>query len=294
MWFFTAWGLATTSKPGAVALPRSGNVTPASIRKMVVWPAPSGPTRRKTSPAAGLKLTLSAASTFPSRLASPRTSTAVLAPSSIGLRWGVRWGLRWGEGDLRVNRHPGNQFVGWIVKIDLDSIDQGHTLGVSLHALGGEFGLRRDCRYAPRIAFARVGVGGDADRLSQSHPADVCLINVSADPHVVDIRQRSYWSAGQHHFSDFGLASENHAVERRAQDRVPENDLAELQIFFGIADRRLRRVDGSLRCHGQGLVAHPYGPRLCEGGFSQIAQLRGCHAGFVECLGAFEIHGLLC
>jgi len=47
---FAPSGSRTTSRPATVALPESGGRMPASMRIVVVLPAPSGPTRPKISP----------------------------------------------------------------------------------------------------------------------------------------------------------------------------------------------------------------------------------------------------
>src|SRR5512143_57150 len=112
-------------------------MTPASIRIVVVFPAPSGPTRQKISPGTTAKRRRSTAVTPANLLLSPSTAIAG-ADSTIGA---CRR-----EVDRRVSRHPGLQIVRRVLDIDPDAVDERHTLGMCLDALRRELGLRRDER----------------------------------------------------------------------------------------------------------------------------------------------------
>jgi hypothetical protein len=57
-----------------VAVPASGATSPASIRSVVVFPAPFGPRNPVTSPGAALKLSPSTAVTRPNRFVRPETT----------------------------------------------------------------------------------------------------------------------------------------------------------------------------------------------------------------------------
>ena len=69
-----ASGSASTSIPSMRARPASGRSTVYSMRKVVDFPAPLGPSRPVIRPSAALKLTSRTAATLPKRLASDSTS----------------------------------------------------------------------------------------------------------------------------------------------------------------------------------------------------------------------------
>ncbi len=64
---FTASGSAKASIPPTQARPPSQESTPAKICRMLVLPAPSGPTRPRTCPLRASKPTPRTASTLPRR-----------------------------------------------------------------------------------------------------------------------------------------------------------------------------------------------------------------------------------
>src|SRR5215208_1315481 len=69
----------TTSRPATVPRPALGRTRPVSILMVVVFPAPLGPRKPKTSPRRTAKLTASTAVKAPYRRVSPSTSTAAAA-----------------------------------------------------------------------------------------------------------------------------------------------------------------------------------------------------------------------
>src|SRR5512146_2344464 len=106
-----------------MAEPESGCRTPASMRSVVVLPAPSGPTRPKISPACTSNESRSTARRSPKRLLIAETSMAAGALTSLHLH-------------ISVGRHAGFELVAGIVDIDLDAINQSHALLLRLHGLG--------------------------------------------------------------------------------------------------------------------------------------------------------------
>src|SRR5579871_6946819 len=151
-------------------------MTPASMRSVVVLPAPSGPTRPKTSPVAAVKPRRSTASVPAKRLVRPPAATAGSAMGPRGL-----------ERDRRVGRHAGLELVPGVLDVDADAVDERHPLRVRLHALRRELGLRRDEGDATRIAPVRVGVGPDQGRLAPADAAEVGLADLGAEPDVIEV-----------------------------------------------------------------------------------------------------------
>src|SRR3954471_17279275 len=98
-------------------------MTPASMRRVVVLPAPSGPTIPKSVPAGTSKLRLSTAVTAPKRRVRPRTSMA--------------------EGD--IGGHAGLEVVRGVLRdAHLHGVDQLHALLARLHVARRELRLAGD------------------------------------------------------------------------------------------------------------------------------------------------------
>src|SRR5712691_2876610 len=66
-------------RPSTLAVPESGLRSPSIISRVVVFPAPLGPSRPKNSPAPTSRQTPSAATVSPYRLRRSSAKTAVLA-----------------------------------------------------------------------------------------------------------------------------------------------------------------------------------------------------------------------
>jgi hypothetical protein len=99
----------------------------------------------------------------------------------------------------------------WVVDINLDSIDEGDTFSVRLHALGCEFGLRRDERDASAVTFSGPGIGGNHSGLAPNRLTEISLVQVSAQPDVIEVSQRDNRSAGLYRFTKLRVANHNHA-----------------------------------------------------------------------------------
>src|SRR5579885_2660827 len=227
MWRLTPSGSRTTSKPATVAEPPSGLRTPASMRSVVVLPAPSGPTRPKISPAPATKLRRSTASVSAKRRVSSRASTA-----------GSAMGLSGCEHDGRVGGHAGLQLVTRVLDVDAHAVNERHPLRVRLDALRGELGLRGDEGHTARVAPIRIGVGADHGGLAPADAAEVGLADVGAEPDVIEVGERDDRRAGQHHFAQLRLADEDHAGEGRPQHRVIEEDAREAELLARAAYAR--------------------------------------------------------
>src|SRR5437868_3521280 len=106
---FTAWGSRATSWPATEAWPEVGSMSPQSMRRVVVLPAPSGPTKPKIS--AGVTWMF-------------RWSTAVRAPKRRvkSVVWMMGGTLL--QHKLRIGGHIRFQFVLGIVYIDLDPVHE--------------------------------------------------------------------------------------------------------------------------------------------------------------------------
>jgi hypothetical protein len=71
-----ATGSAQTSRPKIRATPASGRNNPTAMDKLVVLPAPFGPTRPKNDPGGTTRVTSSTATLGPNCLRSPANSNA--------------------------------------------------------------------------------------------------------------------------------------------------------------------------------------------------------------------------
>src|SRR5947199_4820704 len=79
----TASGSRATLTPRTRASPDVGRNTPASMRSIVVFPAPSGPTRPNSSPDSTSNVTPSTAVTRPKRRVSVSTAIAGAAERAV-------------------------------------------------------------------------------------------------------------------------------------------------------------------------------------------------------------------
>src|SRR4051794_36499434 len=151
----TASRSVATSWPATRALPPVGRASVQSMLMVVVLPAPLGPRKPKTSPAATSKLTPRTASRSPNALRSSRTSTAFIR-SLYGER-GVG-----GDGiALRVERRE----LGEGERGDPDAHDARDAAGDDggAHARGGGD--------AARLHVAEPRPAGDDDREDGGHAA---------------------------------------------------------------------------------------------------------------------------
>src|ERR1700751_4998531 len=74
-----------TSRPPIHTVPASGRSRPATRRRVVVLPAPVGPSSAKNSPSAMARERSATARTEPKRLETPRSSTLAI-PTPVGPR----------------------------------------------------------------------------------------------------------------------------------------------------------------------------------------------------------------
>src|SRR5271157_5640178 len=133
IWSLTARDSCWTSWPATRALPPVGCISPQSIRRVVVFPAPSGPTRPKISPRAIVRSRWSTAVSAPKRRVNPWISMMGASPVIASI-----------QHDLRIRRHIGLQLALGILQFDLHPVHQLYPLLLRLNLLGRELGLRRD------------------------------------------------------------------------------------------------------------------------------------------------------
>ena len=76
IWAFAAAGSAQTSWPSTSTRPASGRSSPVTIERVVVLPAPLGPTKPNIDPRGTHMVRLSTATLGPNRLVSPSIMTA--------------------------------------------------------------------------------------------------------------------------------------------------------------------------------------------------------------------------
>ena len=105
---------------------------------------------------------------------------------------------------------------------------------MGLYAFRRELGIRRDESDAAFIGLARIGVGRDGRFLILTHLADVGFVDVGAQPDVIEVGERHHRRAGHHDLAKLRLADLNDAGERRAQHRVAEHDLRQLERFLAV------------------------------------------------------------
>src|SRR3954453_820526 len=124
--------------PSIRASPAVGRRTPASMRRVVVLPAPSGPTRPNSSPLPTSKLTPATAVRSPNLRVRPSTRRRGSATSLSPYR---RLHLRKPD----VGRQARIELVGGVLEdAPLDGIDQLPPLLGGLPVLGRELGLGGD------------------------------------------------------------------------------------------------------------------------------------------------------
>src|SRR3989339_1442315 len=139
------------------AEPSSGSMIPVSMRRVVVFPAPSGPTMPKISPLA---------------TSNPIWSTAVRSPNCLVRLWASMAGPSFffrgvilfpRDRNDCIGRHAGFEFMVRVGQFDLDSEHELDPFFKGLDRFGGEFGLAADKRKDALIGLAGKGIGKDLD-----------------------------------------------------------------------------------------------------------------------------------
>src|SRR3982750_1172975 len=141
--------------PSIRASPEVGRRTPASMRRVVVLPAPSGPTRPNSSPRPTSKLTPATATRSPNLRVRPST---LRRGSATTLSLCRHLHLRQPD----VGRQAGLELVGGVLEdAHLDGVDELHPLLGGLYVLGRELGLGGDVGDLARGGLAGIGVRGE-------------------------------------------------------------------------------------------------------------------------------------
>src|SRR5512138_764862 len=135
---FTPSGSRAMLTPSTTASPDVGGSTPASMRSVVVLPAPSGPTMPNNSPGATSKVTRSTAIVSPKWRDRSRTS---MAWAGVSITSSVRLLIEQCDvgGNTRLERES---LVG--DDLHLHGIHELHALLVGLHVARCELGFARD------------------------------------------------------------------------------------------------------------------------------------------------------
>src|SRR5436309_5999088 len=158
--------------PSMNASPAVGRRTPASMRRVVVLPAPSGPTRPNSSPRPTSKLTPATAVRSPNLRLRPSTRRR---GSDMGSSPDRRLHLRQPD----VGRQAGLELVGGVLEdAHLDGVDELDPLLGGLHILGRELGLGGDVGDLTGVGLAGIGVRRDRGTAPQPDRADAVLLDV--------------------------------------------------------------------------------------------------------------------
>src|SRR3954452_8284262 len=223
--------------PSIRASPAVGRRTPASMRRVVVLPAQSGPTRPNSSPRPTSKLTPATAVWSPNLRVRPSTRRS---KSDMGLSPYRRLHLRQPD----VGRQAGLELVGGVLEdAHLDGIDQLHPLLGGLHVLGRELGLGGDVGDLALVGLAGIGVRGDGGAAPQVDRAHAVLLDVDAHPAVSRIDQRQHGGAGGHDLPRLAVAHGHQAVEGRREGEIVEHYSGGAQGGRGLGELGPRLVD---------------------------------------------------
>ena len=150
--------------PATYASPEVGSMIPQRRRMVVVFPAPSGPTRPNSSP-----------------FGTSRESSIKCGQGSESFGQGLQsqwrsWILHFSLPErggiiprISVGRHPGLQLAVWVLDIHFDPIDELHPFLLGLDLLGCKFGFRGDEGDFP-LGLVGKGICLDTNLLAQLHP----------------------------------------------------------------------------------------------------------------------------
>ena len=126
-------------------------------------------------------------------------------------------------------------------------------------------------------------VGGDYGILPETHPADVGLVHVGAQPDVIQVGDRHHRRAGHHHFAEFRLPHGNHAVEWRRQGGVAVNDARQRKRLLAAFHAGLGHLDIAIGHGLEGAVALERCRCLLEHGIGLVQRRRGEEPLFAQC-----------
>src|SRR5260370_38408469 len=200
--FSRTWrGYRATSKPATNAWPPLGVMSVVSIRTIVVFPAPLGPSSPKTSPRRTSKLTLSTAVNAPKHLV--RSLVCIAGESgSIVAR----------KSDFRG--HPGFEFALGLQHLDLD-VEGANVLASAPHvALGRELSFLPDCHHLAGENLARRRRQFDLRGLADVERAQVGLFDVDARPNRREVIDGENGHTRRHPFTDFQRLADDDAIDR--------------------------------------------------------------------------------
>ena len=125
------------------------------------------------------------------------------------------------------------------------------------------------------IGFPRIAVGRDRSLMAEANLCDIGLVDIGAQPNMIEIGERHHRRPGHDAFAELGLPNQDHAVERRAQDGIAEHDLRQLERFLRVADVGVGEFDLPLGGVLQRLIALMRGCRLPPRGIGLVALLDG-------------------
>src|SRR5574341_409030 len=169
------------SRPAIRAVPDVGSSTALSIRNSVVFPAPSGPSRPKISPAWTSKEIASTAVVSPYVRVS--CSTSIMLEASRRGRTSGLPGV-----DRHVSGHSRFEPMVRILDRHLDRKHEFDAFFLRLHVARRELGLLADLRDRAGKGAPWKGIGHDGDPLANGHAAECRQGNEHADPDLIQVR----------------------------------------------------------------------------------------------------------
>src|SRR5690606_13274390 len=248
----TRSGSRATLTPRIRASPEVGGRTPARIRSVVVFPAPSGPTIPKSSPAWTSKLRASTATWSPKRRVRRSTVSAGSAPPppaapavpesvrraasstiSVALDHQAHVG---GDPRLEVEvRVAGDR--------DLDGVDELGPFLLRLDVPWRELGLARDVDDPAVVLAVAERVGADPRRLADPDAADPVLSDVDPAPAVAGVHERHDRAPGRDGLARLAVSDRDEPGEGRADLGVRERGGDLFDRGPGLPDGRALGVD---------------------------------------------------
>src|SRR5690625_2923907 len=192
----TASGSRPMSCPSTRAVPASGTSRVASIRTMVVLPAPLGPSRPKTVPRSTVRSTPSTAVVSPKRLTRPSASIAGVFSMALTFRWD---GAVPTDGGGRTHRPNGQKAYGRATgrwkRIFRSAATGGERPSPQGRPhLAGAGPVRRSALGSADLAQPHRGVGGDGGTVERA----------AGDEHLVPLGQRDRRGTEVRHDDDGG------------------------------------------------------------------------------------------
>src|ERR1043166_6785540 len=234
----TACDSRALSWPATRAVPDVGSMSPQSIRSVVVFPAPSGPTSPKISPVDTLKFRRSTAVSAPNFFVNSRVSIIGSITKRAALNCPDRPARQLLQQDLRIHRHVRFQLAPRVLHVDFDAINQLHALLLRLNLLGREFCLRRNEAYFAVVDLALVRIRSHLHRRPDPHFAEIRFVDVAAQPRMIDIAHGHDRGSRRQNLAYVRALHQHYAIDRRSGHGVVQ--LCIDDRYIGLRPRDLR------------------------------------------------------